>query len=369
MKRLAVKLHLWLGLTVGLLWVLQGLSGAALVFHREIDRWAHPERAGTAGPMAPLDRLIAAAAERTDAMPKRISMVDTRPDIVMADYEGLDGEGRQLFLDAATARVLSERLQEPAAPGGGSTSRFLYVLHERLTAGETGETIVGLSGLLLFTSVGMGLWIGWPRVWRGVARVSAWRSRPQKLYGWHRLVGLASGFALLAIVPGGIYMIFSEPVRNVAAAVVPHQRPFKPLPIAEAPSRWFPAQAAIDAAHARFPEAAFARAGLPTLKTPVYAIRLLQPGEVRAWSGTTTVTVDAVTGKVLDVYDPLTAPLSNRIADAAFSVHNGEIAGVIGRLLVMLTGLSLPVFYVTGLWLWLAKQRRRRMAAATMPAE
>ena len=73
------------------------------------------------------------------------------------------------------------------------------------------------------------------------------------------------------------------------------------------------------------------------------------------------MTVDAVTGRVLDVYDPLTAPLSNRIADAAFSVHNGEINGVVGRLLVMLTGLSLPVFYVTGIWLWLAKRRRKSL--------
>ena len=117
----------------------------------------------------------------------------------------------------------------------------------------------------------------------------------------------------------------------------------------------------MDEARARFPDAAFVRVGLPSPKAPVYAIRLRQPDEVRAWSGTTTVTVDAVTGRVLDVYDPLTAPLSNRIADAAFSVHNGEINGVVGRLLVMLTGLSLPVFYVTGIWLWLAKRRRKSL--------
>lgn len=52
------------------------------------------------------------------------------------------------------------------------------------------------------------------------------------------------------------------------------------------------------------------------------------PNEIRAWVGTT-VTVDAVLGWVHDVYDPPTAPLSNRIADT-FSVYNGEISGTIG---------------------------------------
>lgn len=368
MKRLAVRLHLWLGLTVGLLWALQGLSGASLVFHRELDRWAHPERVGSAGPMVSLDRLVAAATASAGVVPKRISVVDTRPDLVMADVDGLGGETKQLFLDAATARVVGERPYEPTAPGNGATSRFLYNLHERLTAGEIGELIIGTSGIVLLSSLLLGLWIAWPRIWRGVARIGAWRTRPQKLYGWHRLVGLSAGFPLLLMVPGGIYMIFSEPIRNAVAAVVPHQLPYKPAPLPHgAEADWIAPEAAYAMAQARFPEARFVRLGLPTAKVPVYAVRLRQPNEVRAWSGTSSVTVDGRTGAVLDVYDPLTAPLSNRIADAAFSVHNGEIAGVVGRTLVMLAGLSLPTFYVTGVWLWFVK--RRRKAPAPLAAE
>ena len=370
MKRLAVKVHLWLGLTLGLVWAIQGLTGAALVFHREIDRFANPERAGSAGPMTSVDALIASAERATGMVPRRLSIVDARPDIVMADYEALGGHERQLFLDAATARPLGERSYDPATPGGGATSRFLYHLHERLTAGETGETIVGISGLVLLTSVATGLWIGWPRVWRGVARVGSWRSRPQKLYGWHRLVGLTAGAALLLITPAGIYMIFSKPVRAGLAAVVPHQAPFKPVPLAPGvEADWIPADEALATARDGFPGAAFVRLSLPTASSPVYAVRLRQAGEVRAWSGTTSVTVDALVGRVLDVYDPQRAPLSNRIVDAAFPLHNGEIAGFAGRVLVMLAGLSLPTFYVTGVWLWWSKRRRRSPQPRLMPAE
>ena len=40
MRKALFQLHLWLGLVVGLAWALQGLTGASLVFHREMDRWA-----------------------------------------------------------------------------------------------------------------------------------------------------------------------------------------------------------------------------------------------------------------------------------------------------------------------------------------
>ncbi|CAA9536468.1 MAG: hypothetical protein AVDCRST_MAG91-3426, partial [uncultured Sphingomonadaceae bacterium] len=35
-RRVLVQLHLWLGLVVGGVWALQGLTGAMLVFHREV---------------------------------------------------------------------------------------------------------------------------------------------------------------------------------------------------------------------------------------------------------------------------------------------------------------------------------------------
>lgn len=37
-KRLYRNCHLWLGLILGGIWALQGLTGALLVFHREADR-------------------------------------------------------------------------------------------------------------------------------------------------------------------------------------------------------------------------------------------------------------------------------------------------------------------------------------------
>jgi uncharacterized iron-regulated membrane protein len=136
-RRLFVRLHLWLGLTLGLVWALQGLTGAALVFHRELDRWGVE---ATAGPMAPVGRLIAAAEAHAGAPIKMLSVADAQGGVLLAAYEGADGRERTARLDAATARVLDDR-------AGHAGWRWVYALHEELLLHDRGATLIGVSGL------------------------------------------------------------------------------------------------------------------------------------------------------------------------------------------------------------------------------
>lgn len=357
MRRALVQVHLWLGLVVGLLWALQGLTGAALVFHREMDRWAVAEVA--AGPMMSLDRIVAATAARTGATVTMVGIADRPGGLLNVHFKG-DGP-QQLQVEAATGRPLRLRSNDPATPFDGSAWRWVYLLHESLLLHDRGETLIGVSGVLLFTALVSGLWLGFPRrrQWRQALGWRGWKSVRAKLFGWHRLAGITAGALLLVTVPGGIWMIFASELRPALASVSAHQLPFKPVAVPALGDVIAPQQA-FARAQALFPDAAFVRLTLPTAAAPVYAVRLRQPAEVRAWSGVTTVTIDAVSGRTLDVYDPLTAPLSNRLADAAFAVHSGEVAGLLGRLLVMLAGLALPALYVTGVWAWWRKRKRDR---------
>ena len=43
LRRSLLALHLYLGIVLGLFFSLLGLSGSALVFYPEIDRWLNPE--------------------------------------------------------------------------------------------------------------------------------------------------------------------------------------------------------------------------------------------------------------------------------------------------------------------------------------
>lgn len=356
MRRALVQVHLWLGLVVGLVWALQGLTGAMLVFHRDVDRWTGP--AVAAGPMVSADRIVAQAERRTGRPVEMIAIADGRGDLLNVHYR-VDGRPRQLLVAAATGEAVGDRDYDPARPGGGATGRWLYLLHESLLLHDRGETLIGISGTLLFTALLSGLWIGWPRrrQWRFAFAPRHWRTTRIRLYGWHRMLGLLAGALLVVTVPGGIWMIFTAELRPAVARIVPHELAYQPRPVDRLGPVVAP-QAALDSARARFPDAAFVRLVLPTPRAPVYTIRLRQPDEIRTWSGVTMVTVDAATGRTLHVYDPTLAPASNRLADAAFSIHSMEIGGLFGRVLLMLAGLALPTLYATGVWAWLKKRRR-----------
>lgn len=361
-KRFLVQVHLWLGLVIGLLWSLQGLTGATLVFHRELDRWAHPEWRGSAAAPLSADQLIALAQQRSGRPVTALGILDSGRDLRTATFSAPDGTQRMLILDAATGAVLSERLPQPKRPEPGSTSRFIYMLHEKLLSGERGETIIGISGCLLLSSALLGLWLAWPRRgnWRALISRRGWKTLPQKFYSWHRVAGLVFGILFILIATGGIYMTFTESIRRGLGKLVTLQAPYEtPKDRPPAATRVTPQQA-LHHAQKLFPHAEFVRLAMPTGDKPFYVIRLRQPGEVRVWSGATTVTVDAGSGSVVQVQDALNKPIADRIADAQYSIHNGEIAGMFGRLMIMAAGLSLPTFYISGLWLWLRKRRKIR---------
>lgn len=185
MRKFLFQLHLWLGLIVGLVWALQGLTGASLVFHREMDRWA--VGAVAAGPAVSLDRIVAATEARTGAEVTMVGIADRQGDILNVHFA--DGGPRQLQVEAATGRPIRLRSNDPGTPFDESAWRWVYLLHESLLLHDCGETLIGVSGLLLLSSLLTGLWLGFPRrgQWRKALGWSEWKSVRAKLStgtGW-----------------------------------------------------------------------------------------------------------------------------------------------------------------------------------------
>lgn len=353
MRRAMIAVHLWLGLILGGLWALQGLTGSVLVFHREIERLAGPVVG--VGPPASLDRIAALGGPGT----LRIGIVDGRGDLYYVDHEK-----RRLLIDPTSARLVGEKDMAAPTPFQGDAMRWVYRLHDHLLGDDNGEVIIGLSGLVLLSMAITGLWIGWPRrrQWRAAFSIARWRSPAQRLYGWHRASGIAVALALIFTTTSGAWMVFGKDLLLMLARAGLAEAPYKSKP-GPLPVTMIGPQQALATARVLFPTGSFVRLTLPTPKAPVYAVRLRQPGEWRAFSGTTSVTLHAGTGAVLARYDALRAPIANRIADAAFALHNGEAAGLLGRIGMFLAGLALPTLYVTGILAWWRKRARRAVRA------
>ena len=91
----------------------------------------------------------------------------------------------------------------------------------------------------------------------------------------------------------------------------------------------------------------------------VYAVRMRQPGEVRKPGGATVVWVDQHRGDLLHRRGPRAMSAGDTFL---LWQHNGGAFGLPGRLIILLSGLSLPLLYVTGLWIWWRRRRGRRRA-------
>jgi len=220
------RAHLWLGVTIGLIWALQGLTGAILVFHRELDRAVLPSL--QKGDPLPLDQLLATVRAGMPALPDSIGRVDEDPSILVVNYTDADGKRRGILLDAATGAILAQRNWQPTSPAEGSTTRWIYELHHRLLLGDSGGLLLGASGLLLLVSTSWGLWLAWPRrsAWRATFNVHLWRTRSQRLYGWHRLIGLCATTALVALAVTGATMDFDKPLRGFSESHLPYRPAF-----------------------------------------------------------------------------------------------------------------------------------------------
>src|SRR5438067_186962 len=142
-----VSIHVWLGITIGFFWALQGLTGALLVFNRDVERWALHET--PSGPVMVLDQVFARAASAAGAPVQELETFGPSRTLFTAYYEDREGHSKSLVIDGRSGAVRDWRNPEATIPSGGSAWRWLLHLHEALLMGDRGGILVGASGLLM----------------------------------------------------------------------------------------------------------------------------------------------------------------------------------------------------------------------------
>lgn len=364
LRRYWLLCHRWLGLSVGLLFVLLGLTGSFLVFHRAIDEWLNPSilLAENRGFRKSLDEIVATA---------RYACADLRTDPLFIDLPSSDsGVWTVWFQTGPThAHVMTQVYVAPCS--GEVTGRriwgrylttWVYQLHHRLLAGKLGETLVGLSGICLGLSLFTGLVLWWP-LWRHSWRAGiAIRRGALFNYDVHKTLGVVSGLLLAMLAFTGVYMIFPEWIKPcihiVSAESAPDAAMLRSKPV-EGSTPVGPAQA-LSAAQGVFKDGEVKRLYMPVGSEGAYVARIRREGDVRTTSGNSRVWIDQYSGKVLAVRDWNTRTAADTIVAWQFPLHNGEALGLPGRLLVFTAGLCPGVLYVTGLLMWQRKQRSRQ---------
>lgn len=345
------RLHLWLGLSVGVVYALIALSGSVLVFQQPWLRAAYPQLAAHALPDA-AQRAAVLTRIADQWQPQGLRAADLpRPGLPVWQLYFADGTRR--YLDPADGSLLLTR------PRNGDTLQVLHDWHTHLLAGERGEQLLGVIGWLALFLLISGPLLWWPGRRHLLASLRPHAQPPTRRWAsWHRGAGIL-GLPLLVLVSlTGTLMIygattsqllrkaFGEPVRAPAPA---------PLVMRAAPIDW---NAVLVAAQQALPGAALHRVTLPATRNAQVVIRAQARGE---WHpvGRSTIWLDPYTARVLASHDASRSGAGTRINDAIYPLHSGRVGGRAWQLAVAFAGLLPPFFAITGLLFWRARKRRR----------
>jgi uncharacterized iron-regulated membrane protein len=355
MKSKLRKIHKYLSLAVASLWLLQAVTGLLLVFHWEMDDWALGGSRRALDPAklsASLDELQASHAGQSITGVYPSGGYPGRFDVLMANGAGdidavrIDGEGT----------VLRQRPWNYDFLHIGWLQIATY-LHQTLFMHTTGNWIMGCSGLLLLTNIGLGLSLAWPRAGQWVRTLTPPRvgAAAAKLYGWHRAVGLWLAVPALLLVSAGVIRAFDDPLAGVFDDRRP--APTEADAMREPLASKVAARDALTTALGLYPGSAISALEFPDEHEPWYTIKMTQPHDLRRISGTTALYVSSRSGRVLRVYDTHSVAWKTRVWDAVYPFHTGEIGGLVGRILVSVVALWLSTMIGLGLTLWLVRRR------------
>lgn len=362
-RRLLFQVHLYAGLSVGLVLAVMGLSGSALVFGDELDHVLHSElrRVVAVGEPAPLAKVIAAVEEsQAGRLPRHLRM----PDAQDAPIEAwMDSRGDlKVYVDPYTAAVLGARSARQSLVG------TLRSLHVSLFAGQMGERLVGVSGFTLLALCLSGLTLWWPgrrKLAAGLTlrRPLRWRSGN---YDLHKLAGLVSLVGLLLAGLTGAALVFPAPFEHALrlfAGAPPTRASPAPGPHTGAP---LPLDVLLAQADRAMPGARTTRIDLPSSPEGALRVRKRFPQEPHP-NGMSFVHVDPYSGGVLRADNALEAAWPARLMALRYPLHIGTLGGAVTRLLAALTGLFPAGLFLTGFFLWRARLRAHPVRVPRSP--
>jgi uncharacterized iron-regulated membrane protein len=369
-----LAVHLWLGLSLGFLLSIYGVTGSILVFHEEIDEWLNsglltvtaPEPAAAYRPLAEIFEAGRKAMPAVFATYPRNAEAAFKLRYIVAAADGA-AETWQVAVDPYTAKVTGKRLQARSDSLIPKTFiDFMFKLHYALLipSQDVSTVVVGLSGALLIISVLTGVIVWWPLTgrWRQALTVKCKASAERLHYDLHKTAGFYTALVMVPVLFSGVYMVLPH-------NVVPVLELFSPVTY----RYWFHSTPPTSNAQAIGMDEAVAIAlqryptGRPHFiygaPTPTKAYTVCQDGVDAPGSllQRRCLVIDRYSGKILDADDPTTGTAGEVFTHWQWPLHSGRAFGMTGRILVFLTGLACPLIFVTGVIRWQQKRQAKKL--------
>lgn len=370
-KKVLFQLHWFFGISAGLVLALMGVTGALYAFEGEIMGALNPEvlrvevrESGTLAPAELVSKIEAAAGKTVSGL-----WVDNQADsAARVFFTPKPGErrGPMRFFDPYSGELLAE-------PSGKAFFDLMLQLHRFLAMGETGKQITAASTLALVFFCLSGLYLRWPRQalnWRAWLTLD-W-AKKGRAFNWdlHAVAGTwCLAFYLCASLTGlywsydwyraGLTELLSDAPAGQQGGKPGERRgrpgdaPQGPPPSVDYHALWNSLQSAagpqLVAWNLRLP---------PVAGQPATVFYLLKDAEhPRALNQ---LTLDPLSGQVQRHERYADKPFGAQLLASVYALHVGEYFGLVGRILMALASLSMPLFAITGWLLYLDRRRKKR---------
>ncbi|MEY4767614.1 MAG: hypothetical protein RL637_253 [Pseudomonadota bacterium] len=360
-----LQLHLYLGLSAGIIFVIAGLTGSLLVFYIEIDEWLNPalhlEKSITFESKisyeAILTSLHQAHPQRTGAW--RMELPRDSQSMMMARYykpeetHHLHFAPLIVWINPYTAKVISSRFW------GQYLMTWLYDLHYQLWLDLSGKTIMAIIGGLLLIVTITGIYLWWPRHWRQLKATLTFKknSHPARfIFDLHKINGIYSFILIILLLITGILLELPDTFNPMINHFSPLTKLPEPKSIRSTDSQRISVDKAVNLAQHYYPQAQLRWIETPKNNQASYRIIFYQKGEPSKRFPKTMIWIDQYNGQLLAIHDPLRFNSSgDTFINWLHPLHNGEIAGLIGRCFIFISGFVPLILWITGFIRWRQK--------------
>jgi uncharacterized iron-regulated membrane protein len=368
-RRILRLWHTGFGLTAALWIILLALTGSAIAFYDDLDRWMNLDlRTVPATKLHAVEVDAAIDAVRRDLPGFQARFVDLpnepRDALMLLGSATTDDSSHgsvQAFADPRDGRLLGWRHSDHFSLHPRQLMNSLYVLHTEMLLGETGVWLIGLVALLWMLDHVAGVALALPRAaaWAAAFRIGGRRWNLRRLYDLHRAPALWLLPMTFMLALTGFCLSWHGESRAVVRLALPvSDRLHEKFPEAQ-PA--IAARVGIDDAIAR---AASQIDGpidsvmiLP--RKAAYGVRSRDARDIddlgRLW---TYVSMDD--GRILGQRHDNGAGPGDAFFAWQYPLHSGRALGTPGQAVVSIAGLATAVLCITGVWLWWWRRRDRK---------
>jgi uncharacterized iron-regulated membrane protein len=389
LRKVLLKLHLYITLWLGAFLVMSGLTGSLLVYDHAIDKWLNSDtmQVEVGQQRLPLSMLITTAnqASPIKAPPANMQLPEDPDDVLMVRYEVpmehkehagkthkmMHAPLHEVMVNPYTGQVLGDRVRND------SLMSIVVRLHANLLIGDTGKLIMGITALLTLVLTISGIYLWWPKLSKIKQAFTIKRNASFTRFNidLHKTAGIYTAVVLFAVALSGVYFNLPEVFKPVVnyfspldgmtgmAAMMEMNAKTKSAPSNGAAP--LSPEAIVLAVEAAYPNIEIQRLVLAKKADDSIRVTGRQVGEIRS-KGATNIWVDQYSGKFLQVRDPFKFNAGTAFVNLQLPLHNGEILGTTGRIMVLITGFAPLLLMVTGVIQWLKKRKAKQFHDARL---